>query len=446
MPTGRIATPMQLEDTLFAMLWTARARVDDFVDLVRLSDFSEEATRALWADFQRYGGAGFINEAAMLHDGSLTDERREYLTACTERMITDDPRDLRRRWVESRRDWRARQLIKRASSAVERAGSDAAALLAQLCADADAVVRDDERVTDDLGRQCDAAIAALRDEAPGLTYPWPTWDAKFGRIRRGELYSVVGETGRGKTTLIASLVAHWVHRLGERVAVFTTETEGHRYLTLLAGIQGGLRMEDEEPEAFAGVINGLWRPLAADGRLIINDYARPSAALVLTQLRRYRARGIRTFVLDHGHQVDLGRGLESWEALEQFAGDLHAFAQNEQATVWAAWQPRKAPSMGERNGGPLSIDAIKGGQGIAALSSRIFNPFTRPIAQTPAESELEDRMACAGELCEFLVACLKDRDHGPHRAVSRLYLDARTKRLTERSGAPFVANDPGVRP
>jgi hypothetical protein len=143
--------------------------------------------------------------------------------------------------------------------------------------------------------------------------------------------------------------------------------------------------------------------------------------------------------------VAFPQGTEGWEALERFAGELHAFAQNEDAALWVAWQPRKLPS-GESGSpdGHLGLDSIKGGQLIAALSARVFNPFQRPRKLLDEdEIRMEEMRAAMVRDGEFLVACLKDRDHGPHNAV-RLHLDPVTKRLTDAKGAPFAIAEDGV--
>ena len=442
--TPRLATPIQLEETLFGLLWENLATVDQFIDLARPEDFSSAETQRLWLDLQKFSGSHQTDFSRMAHDGVLPKDRTDYLRGCATRLVTVLPVQLRKMWVAARRNRRAREVVTGAARDINREGADALAIVTALGSDLDAVVRDDDQATDDLASHCDAAIAVRRGSAPGIPYPWPIWTLKYGRVRFGELLSVVGETGKGKTTLLANMVAFWVQSLSERVAVFTTETEGHRYLSLLASIQSALG-PDDAPEAFEAAINNLWRPLADERRLIINSQARPTSAMLMAQMRRYRAHGIRVFVVDHGHQVDLGREREGWEALESFAAELQSFAQNEKAAVWVAWQPRKAPAgMGSKDG-RLTIDAIKGGQLIAALSSRVFSPFTKPVKLSDADADMEERMATAGEQCEFLVACLKDRDHGTPRAVTRLYLDPRSKRLTDKHGAPFAINEEAAR-
>jgi hypothetical protein len=447
--SARNYTALEVEDSLLGLLANRYATPDDFADLVCPDDWSLPEHRAIWdAVVKVFASGGAPTDYLRLRrEGGLTDDLVKAYMATIERTGIFSVAAVRRAWVDVRRRRRVGELLGRAAD-TWRANPDvdAVKMAETLSSKLDAVLRDDDLVTDDLDRHCDEALASRKPAAAGLAYPWPGWSRLFGPTRPGQLYSVVGETGKGKTTLIANLVAYWTMALREPVAVFTTETSGGAYLRLLACIQGGISHDpDEDDSAFASAIRDTWRPLRAEGSLIINAYARPSADLLLAQLRRYRARGIQLFVIDHGHQVAFPRGMEGWEALERFAGDLHAFAQNEDAALWVAWQPRKLPS-GERGSpdGHLGLDSIKGGQLIAALSARVFNPFQRPTKMLDEdEQRMEEMRAAMVRDSEFLVACLKDRDHGPHKAV-RLHLDPVTKRLTDAQGAPFARAQDGA--
>lgn len=444
--TSQMYSPLEVQDSLFGMLVYDYATVDDMADLVRPDDWALPEYRQMWDAFVTVAATGGSTADALRlrREGGLTEELMTALYDCANRTAIFDVPRLRRAWLSVRKRRRAGELLTSvADSWRETPDADPVPMVQDLASKLDAVLRDDDGAADDLDRHCSEALALRSPEVPGLAFPWPDWTRVFGPTRSGQLYSVVGETGKGKTTFLANLIAHWATALREPVAVFTTETSGGAYLRLLACIRGGIPFEPgDDDSAFRSEIAEHWRPLKAERGLILNAYARPTADLVLTQLRRYRAWGVRLFVIDHGHQVAFPRGSAGWEELERFAGDLHAFAQNEDAALWVAWQPRKLPSGEQGNAdGHLSLDSIKGGQLVAALSARVFNPFQRPARLLDEdELRLESYRAAFVRDLDFLVACLKDRDHGPHKAV-RLHLDPITKRLTDKNGAPFAGRD-----
>jgi hypothetical protein len=436
-----VATQIELADAVFRLILMRDMHPDDLSDLVQPGDWPTPGHARIWSAIERVASAGCepADTMRLRGEGGLDDEHVQTFLAAYGRGAIPASR-LREEWVAARKHRRARAALERAADQVRAGGDDPVTLAKSLQTEIDAILRDDDLRVDDLDAHADAAIALRRDvDVGGLEFPWPGWTHRFGRLRPGNLYSTFGSTGAGKTTLTANIVAHWVQALREPVAMFSTETTGGEVLRLLACIHGGLEMEGAGGTGdYDREINTHWRPLKAEGRFIVNAYARPTAAMVLAGLRRYRARGIRTFVIDHAHQVALPDGREGWEALERFTGELHAFAQNTDSTLWVVWQPRKAQAGEPQNkDGHLGIDSIKGGQLIAALSARVFNPFQTPVKLLDDEAAMEDRRAAMSRDVPFLVACLKDRDHGPQKAV-QLHLDPATKRLRDKAGAPFA--------
>ena len=94
-----------------------------------------------------------------------------------------------------------------------------------------------------------------RHEDTYVRWPWPALDALYGGMAPGQLHYVVGFSGLGKSTFIASAIRRWVEQ-GRKVVVLPLEVKPHIFRTYLAcqdlGIDPGLMLSGDflrEPNA-----------------------------------------------------------------------------------------------------------------------------------------------------------------------------------------------------
>jgi len=88
-----------------------------------------------------------------------------------------------------------------------------------------------------------------------VRWPWPALDALYGGMAPGQLHYVVGFSGIGKSTFIASAIRRWAQH-GRKVVVLPLEVKPHVFRTYLAcqdlGIDPGLMLSGDfwnEPNA-----------------------------------------------------------------------------------------------------------------------------------------------------------------------------------------------------
>lgn len=109
-----------------------------------------------------------------------------------------------------------------------------------------------EHPTDPTVVASDQIISALsnldRPAAAYVRWPWPVLDELYGGMRPGSVHYVVGFSGLGKTTFIASAIRRWQER-GRTVDVMPLENDAGTFRTYVAcqelGIDPGLMLSGD---------------------------------------------------------------------------------------------------------------------------------------------------------------------------------------------------------
>jgi replicative DNA helicase len=179
-------------------------------------------------------------------------------------------------------------------------------------------------------------------EARGLTFGFERWDSRVMPMLEGNFVLVGGASGAGKSTVMRNVVRSLVHR-GKKTALFSFEMLGLEQLPNLACMDTGLdigryikqQFSPYEQKQFDDALS--WWENNED--FILNERAAVTPESIFRAMKRYRALGVKVFVLDHLHRVIYGEGKDDIRLpMAAFARGIKNFAADENCIVIAGVQ------------------------------------------------------------------------------------------------------------
>lgn len=219
--------------------------------------------------------------------------------------------------------------------------------------------------------------------AEGLTFGLRKIDERVVPVRLGNLVVIGGRPGTGKSTWLRNWVRHWRRQLEEPVAYFSIEMPGDETLPLLACASAGLDAErfarkqftPAEWDRFSEELE-RWRD---DQAFRLNERSYVTPDWLLRTMKRYRADGITTFVIDHLHRLRYARNSEGEvrHSIAEFSGQLKSFASEYGARVVVGAQYTK----GDKHQEP-SDNLIRDAGEIIAEADKIFHTWLPLVAGT----------------------------------------------------------------
>jgi hypothetical protein len=165
--------------------------------------------------------------------------------------------------------------------------------------------------------------SGAKQEEPGLSLPVSAFGTFPFRIRPKEMTLVLGEKGKGKTTMLSYIVLHLLNQ-GMKAVIASMEMAPEETLeTLLRQLLGVKRCDDSEAgrRLFASAVAWL------NGRCDILDFRGIiQHRQLLDEFKRAAARGRDLFVVDN--LMKLGLLEDDMAGHGQAANEFHAFAVN----------------------------------------------------------------------------------------------------------------------
>jgi replicative DNA helicase len=299
----------------------------------------------------------------------------------------------------------------------------------------------------DTDRQCDAAISSLdRQDGGGLSFGLPALELCLGVVLGGELVTLGGRPGTGKSTLALN-IADRVSRAGAGVLVFSQEVPAPEWRLKLSACRLEYR--------FAAVRKGRWSELPndartqvqadlerqrRDGRLIV--YGEPSvtpARLLSVAKRKVRTEGVRLIVVDHLQRLRLpGRD----RRIE--VGGAATMLKNlalETGTVVLLLSQLARPAGDEFDAvtRPPSMYSLKESGDVEAESDRVLLVHRRIAAKVTAD-DLAAAKAGRTDVWDLFdpgmmaVRIAKQRDGGPTDTDALLRIDGNVGRIYDAWG------------
>lgn len=158
-------------------------------------------------------------------------------------------------------------------------------------------------------------LAVSPEKRKGQSTGWITLDTLFGGWRLGEITTITGETGNGKSAFSLANIAHWLDT-GSKVAVFSGEMSGSDVLFKLASNKYKRQAREEDIYTYAQHYqNKIYIPN------IYEEWEDEKTQLPIDKLfdmiDYYIAIGVQYFVIDHIHCF-IRKGKNMIEDIEDF--------------------------------------------------------------------------------------------------------------------------------
>ena len=298
-----------------------------------------------------------------------------------------------------------------------------------------------DRRYDDIGQQANAVLDFLASDKPrGVPFGYTALDRAVVAPVAGNLVTIAGATGTGKSTAARNILRNYVHQ-GRRVAWFTMEMTAREQLIALACIDAQIdlgratdgRLEIDEKNRLWTAVE-WWRDC---GLLRVNDRGQATPEYITGTMRRYRAEGFDTFVVDHLHRVDYGFATERDLRLRvgNLARALKGFAMDSESIVLLLAQLVKKSPHDEPNDADIRETAT-----IAEESDKTFFVYRPEVAcerradgsLAPIPRDVTGRRYFAHDAPKGSVLGIDDE---------RLYLKLGKQRVQSRSGLVAIPFD-----
>ncbi len=166
----------------------------------------------------------------------------------------------------------------------------------------------------------DALTALARPEDSYLRWPWPALDAMYGGMAPGTVHYVVGYSGMGKTTFIASALDRWVKQ-GIKVDVLPLELKANTFRTYMAcqslGVDPGLLLsgdfwkQADDPLALRKMVESRIVAMSCNDTCRIRSVEFVDVLALRSAVEQAFARGARALVVDHIDHVSSGERRDS---------------------------------------------------------------------------------------------------------------------------------------
>lgn len=317
-----------------------------------------EAHRAIFVAMLRVTDAGTVARPADVarelrtDDPRRTRERAELVQDLVARPLPDgfDPDLAIERLTDLARPRRLAESLREALAAADVGDVERAqAHVSMLAASAEA---DDEgayRVTDGAG-----LLAATLDEMRARMARVPLRLGDLDPVARhmgpGDMITVGGETGAGKSSLCLWLAREWHRSTGAPMGVVSLEdrwhTWGDRYQAQTSGVSLLDTPHDYLAHALAQVHESAPK-IPADG-LHVAELVRTDLATVVSAMRALVARGCTALVVDYIQEVRMPQGARRAEAVADAARTIKATAKALRVPLVLCSQLSRPPSGSQR--------------------------------------------------------------------------------------------------
>lgn len=356
MTRPRHADP-ELEERLIAYL-LQRPRAQKRARRLDCADLYAELHQRIFAAILRVTDAGQpARPADLVRELRTGDARRDADTAervqdLVGRRLDDgfDPDLAIERIHDLARPRRLTEQLREALAAADAGDVErASGLVAGIAATAEAEDEGAYRVTDGAG-----LVAAVLDEVRERSRRVPLRLGELDPVARhmgpGDMVTVGGETGAGKSSVCLWLAREWYQSLGTPMGVVSLEdrwhTWGDRYQAQTSGVSLLDTPHDYLPHALQAVVEAAPK-IPRDG-LHVAELVRTDLGTVISAMRALVARGASALVVDYIQEVRMPAGARRAEAVADAARTIKATAKALRVPLILCSQLSRPPSGSQR--------------------------------------------------------------------------------------------------
>ena len=265
----------------------------------------------------------------------------------------------------------------------------------------------------------------VKDSIP---YPWEGLNKKLYGLRQGELVTLTGGTGLGKSSVTRELEHHLIKNTTDNVGVIALEEDWRRTIDGILSIEANARLYiDQEREKFSEEELDKFFDLLYDGDnknrvWVLAHFGTNDIDEIFTKLRfMIIACGCKWVVVDHLHMLvsAVSEGDER-RAIDNIMTRLRSIVEETGAGVVLVSHLRRASGdKGHENGIEVSLSHLRGSQSIAQLSDCVI-----ALERNQQSDDINESNTTR-------VRVLKSRYTGDVGMATHLLYDRETGRLQE---------------
>ena len=277
-----------------------------------------------------------------------------------------------------------------------------------------------------------------RERKSSVPYPWEGLNKKLYGLRQGELVTLTGGTGLGKSSVTRELEHHLIKNTNDNVGIISLEEDWRRTIDGVLSIEANARLYiDQEREKFSKKELDNFFDILYDGenknRVWVHaHFGTNSIDEIFAKLRfMIIACDCKWVFIDHLHMLvsAVSEGDER-RAIDNIMTRLRSIVEETGVGLMLVCHLRRTiGNKGHENGIEVSLSHLRGSQAIAQLSDCVIALERNQQADDPAESNTTR------------VRVLKSRYTGDVGMASHLLYDRETGRLSELAKESFEDDD-----
>lgn len=227
---------------------------------------------------------------------------------------------------------------------------------------------------------------ALEEMEPGLPWIFDGLNASSNGRHYGEVHTLGGPTGGGKTDLLLQQADYDVRELGQKVGLFLVENDPVEVLQYLAGKADGKFYYEpnhphrEEREAMREAMARYSGQVA-----IYDNFGLCDWSLIKTRILFLIAKGYRVFYVDHLTALATGGDKDEKTELETIMADIAEFAKRHNVLFHLVSHLATPEGKSHEEGGRITIRHFKGSRAIGFWSHAMYGLERDQQAEDPSE-------------------------------------------------------------
>ena len=270
-----------------------------------------------------------------------------------------------------------------------------------------------------------------REKKESVPYPWEGLNQKLYGLRSGELVTLTGGTGLGKSSITREL-EHWlITQTQDNVGIVALEEHDMRTLDCLMSIEANDRLYiDHVRENYdQKYLDEIYNKIYSDGRVWIHAHFGSNDIDEIFSKIRFMIIGCdcKWVVVDHLHMlVSATTEGDERRTIDSIMTKLRSIVEETGAGMILVSHLRRVEgNRGHENGGTVGLNHLRGSQSIAQLSDCVIALERNQQSDDPIDSQTTH------------MRILKSRYTGDVGMATHLLYDQDTGRLKELDAADF---------
>lgn len=231
-----------------------------------------------------------------------------------------------------------------------------------------------------------------REEKESLAYPWEGLNKKLFGMRKGELVTLTGGTGLGKSSFTRELSHYLIKNTTENVGIIALEENWLRTADGILSIEANDRLYlTERRENYSDEeLSELFDKVIQKGRVFIHSHLGATNIDEIFSKLRYMIVGCECewVIVDHLHMlVNCLTESDERRGIDQLMQRLRSLVEETGVGMFLVSHLRRAlGDRGHEQGVVVSLSHLKGSQGISQLSDCVIALERNQQAEDPVEA------------------------------------------------------------